>query len=271
MLRFLGYIVAAIHGILLFHVLRVVFVERRQKKTFAGRDADPSEMAAWLKAHEWDFLPGLIAGLLGIGDALLMMVMLFEGPVLAFFSLLYGFIGLFFLAYFTFRVQKPVIDRDRSATAKTDVSSLSKGVPADLYGTWLVRGFREGDHDYVKSVEAVTLDPERRLLLVRVKLENWDESIMTARPRLFSFYQDILEFIIYLISAEWLGPYVPFYETIELTLLRDVQNESGRVSIIPFYRITARKEQARRARDRGCDPFHLERSFEVVFKGGAEV
>jgi hypothetical protein len=50
-----------------------------------------------------------------------------------------------------------------------------------------------------------------------------------------------------------------------------VQDEEGSVSIRPFYRIMARKEQIRRARDRGCDPFHLERSFEVHFRGGAEV
>jgi hypothetical protein len=271
MLKFLGYIVAAIHGILLFHVLRVVFAERRQKKTFAGRDADPQVKAAWLKAHEWDLLPGLIAGLCGIGDALLMMVMLFEGPVLAFFSLLYGFLGLFFLAYITFRAQKPAIDRDRSATARTDIAGLRKGVPADLYGTWLVRGSKEGDHDYVKRVEAVTLDPARRHLSVRVKLENWDESVMEGRSRQFRFYQDVLEFLIYLIGAVWLGPYIPFYETVELTLVRDVQDERGSVLTIPFYRITGRKDQIRRARDRGCDPFHLERSFEVVFKGGSEV
>ena len=271
MLEFLSFIIACVHGILLFHVLRLIFLERRQKKIFVGREADIQLLNAWQQTHQWDLLPGLIAGLCGVGDALLMMMLFSAGPVLAFFSMLYGFIGLLFLAYVTLRLQRPIAEKDRSPTAKKDILELRKGVVEDLYGTWLVRGEKEWDHDYVKRVEAISLDPAGRRLSVRVKLENWDESIVAERSRLFRFHNEVLEFLIYLITAEWFGPYVPFFEVVDLELVRDLQDEGGRFSTIPFYRITAQKERIQRARDKGCDPFHLERHFGVVFKGGAAV
>jgi hypothetical protein len=271
MTRMVMFVVACVHGVLLFHVLRSEFTYFRRRKTFAGRGPDFRERIAWEQAHEWDLVPVLIAGLCSVVDVYLMVLMITSGLMLSFIALIYGFVGLFFLAYLTTGSHISFAHRDRSPIAPADIAELRKGHPVDLTGTWLVRGKKEWDHDYVDRVEAVVLEPALRQLSVRVKLETWNESVLEARSRLLSFYQDILDFLVYLIDAEWFSPYVPYFEEVELTLVRDVQDDAGRISVKPFYRINARKGMIRRARKGGVDPFHLDRSFEVAFNGGRNV
>lgn len=271
MIRFLGFVLAGIHAVLLFHILRLAFLRYRERTAFPRGTPAPAQLQAWQREHEWDLLPGLLSGLCAILDFLLIILLFDAGGVVAILGLLYAFIGFFFLAYATvaFRSVRGMLEPPGSV--RRDLDELRHGATTDLTGTWLLRGWREGDPAFVNLVQRIKLEPHRRTLAVHVVHDQWEEGSVSDRSRFAAFSHEVAEFLIFLVHAEWLAPYVPHYDAVELELWRDQYDAENRTVKYRFMRVVARKEQIRRAREKGYDPFHLERLFEVHFKGGAEV
>ena len=271
MIQILGLVLAGIHAVLLFHVLRLAFLRYRQRAAFPRGAPEPAHVRAWQREHEWDRFPALLAGFCAVLDFFLIALLLDSGTLIAALGLLYAFVGFFFLAYATTSFSSVRDSSDRPGSVRRDVDDLRHGTTTDLTGTWLLRGWREGDPAFVNLVQRITLEPNRRALAVQVLHDQWDETSVADRSRFAAFSHEVAEFLIFLVHAEWLAPYVPHYDAVELELWRDHYDEENRTVKYRFLRIVARKEQIRRAREKGYDPFHLERLFEVHFRNGAEV
>jgi len=267
----LGFGLAGVHAALLFHVLGLAFLRYRERTTFPKGAPEPAHLQAWQREHKWDLGPGLLAGFCAIVDFLLVVFLLESGAVIAVLGLLYAFVGLFLLAYATIAFRSVRVSPERPGSVRREIDELRHGATTDLTGTWLLRGWREGDPPYVNLVQRITLEPNHRKLKVRVEHDQWTEESVAGRSGFAGFSHEVAEFLIFLVHAEWFAPYVPHYELVELELWRDRFDEDNRSVKYRFFHIVARKEQIRRAREKGYDPFHLERMFEVHFQGGAEV
>jgi hypothetical protein len=271
MIEIFGYALAGIHAVLLFHVLRLAFLRSRQRAAIPRGSSDLRRLQAWQAEHAWDLGPALIAGVCAVADLILVVFLLDSEQVLVLLGLLYVLIGYFLLAYATISLRAVAEEPRRPGTVQREVGELRHGVTTDLTGTWHLRGLEEGDPTFVNLVEQIVLEPHQKKLSVRVNHDQWTEESVAERSGFAAFSHEVAEFLIFLVHAEWFAPYVPHYEVVELELWRDRFDEDNRSVKYRFFRIVARKEQIRRARERGYDPFHLERMFEVHFQGGSEV
>jgi hypothetical protein len=271
MIQVLGFGLGGIHAVLLFHVLRLAFLRYRQRTAFPKGVPEPARLQAWQREHAWDPGAVLLAGFCAVVDFLLVALLLDAGDIIAILGLLYAFIGLFFLAYATIAFRAVRAVPERPGSVRRDIDDLRHGATTDLTGTWLLRGWREGDPAFVNLVQRITLEPHLRRLKVRVDYEQWREEAVAERSGFAAFSHEVAEFLIFLVHAEWFAPYVSHYDVVDLELWRDRFDEENRMVKYRFFHTVARKEQIRRAREKGYDPFHLERMFEVHFQGGAEV
>jgi hypothetical protein len=271
MIEIFSYALAGIHAVLLFHVLRLAFLRYRQRAAFPRGIPEPRRLRAWQAEHAWDLSSALLAGVCAVVDFIFVVFLLDSEQVVVLLGLLYVLIGYSVLAYATISLRAIAEEPQRPGTVQREVEELRHGETTDITGTWHLRGSEEGDPTFVNLVDHIVLEPQQKKLFVRVNHDQWTEESVAERSGFAAFSHEVAEFVIFLVHAEWLAPYVPHYEVVELELWRDRFDEDNRSVKYRFFRIVARKEQIRRAREKGYDPFHLERMFEVHFQGGAEV
>ncbi len=146
------------------------------------------------------------------------------------------------LAHMDPEAARRMLERARSAPVASvhfeeEMRILRAGDPVDITDTFTVNSFKHPRHALYKDTHALRIDPVAKELSFAVHFVRITAESPLSSNLLFHVKQDLYDMLQALISEQWLGPYVQFFETLSITCYRVSVDSFDLPQQLPFMKI----------------------------------
>jgi hypothetical protein len=152
-----------------------------------------------------------------------------------------------------------------------ELTALNKGGPVDISDSWKINTMRSAPHSFFEQVKRVQVDSQSRRMLIHVEFRDVDSSSFGSSRGIFSFYQDLIEFLHASVTVNWMLPYVPYFDKILLHGSRTDMDDHSVLQTFVFLKLEVAVRHLQVPEGKFLNPTELPVMASVQFNRGKAI